>query len=225
MAANNVEKRRRDGSSPHLLMGLLFDSAGNRMSPTHSLKKGVRYQYYVSQAVAQRRDAEAGDIARVAAPDVEALVSGLIATRFGIPGVAPSREAIEAHLYKVTVQAEALEIAVQPARKAGNKDSGTSQPPEIISLPWARKPFMATKGVGYAPSDRAAADPKARDAALAAIGRARLWLEEILAGRSFAEIAKREGKGERQIRLLLPLCIHAAPNGAGLDRWGNLMQP
>jgi site-specific DNA recombinase len=39
MAANNVEKRRRDGCSPHLLTGLIFDSAGNRMSPTHSLKK------------------------------------------------------------------------------------------------------------------------------------------------------------------------------------------
>jgi len=99
------------------------------MSPTHTLKKGVRYRYYVSQAVAQRRDDEAGDVARIPAPEVEAMVSGLIATRFGVPGVVPSREAIEASIYKVTVQAEALEIALQPARKAGNKDFGPSQPP------------------------------------------------------------------------------------------------
>ena len=52
------------------------------------------------------------------------------------------------------------------------------------------------------PSNRSEADPKARDAALAAIGKACLWLEEILAGGSLAEIATREGKGERQIRLL-----------------------
>jgi hypothetical protein len=207
MAANNVEKRRRDGSSPHLLTGLIFDSAGNRMSPTHSLKKGVRYRYYVSQAVAQRRKEEVGAIARVPAPDVEAMVSGLIATRFGVPGVVPSREAIEARIYKVTVQAEALEIALRPARKPENRESGPSEPPQIVNLPWASRPFVATKGVGYAPSDRSAADPKARDAALAAIGKARLWLEEVLAGGSFAAIANREGKGERQIRLLMPLAF------------------
>lgn len=66
---------------------------------------------------------------------------------------------------------------------------------------------MATKGVAHVPSNRAAADPKARDAALVAIGKARLWLEDILAGGSFAEIAKKEAKGERQIRLLLPLAF------------------
>jgi site-specific DNA recombinase len=119
----------------------------------------------------------------------------------------PSREFLEAHIYKVTVQAEALEIALRPAPEPENRDSGPSEPPQIVSLPWVRRPFVAAKGVGYAPSDRAAADPKARDAALAAIGNARLWLEEILAGVSFADIAKREGKGERQIRLLLPLAF------------------
>ena len=129
MAANNVEKRRRDGSSPHLLTGLIFDGVGNRMSPVHTLKKGVRYRYYVSQAVAQCRKEEAGAIARVPAPDVEAMVSGLIATRFGVPGVVPGWEVLEAHVYKVTVQAEALEIALQAARKPANKDFGPSQPP------------------------------------------------------------------------------------------------
>ena len=68
-------------------------------------------------------------------------------------------------------------------------------------------PAVATKGVAYAPPNQSAADPRARDNALAAIGKARLWLEEILAGGTFAEIAKREGKGGRQIRLLLPLAF------------------
>jgi site-specific DNA recombinase len=34
------------------------------MSPTHANKKGVRYRYYVSQALLQNRKAEAGSIAR-----------------------------------------------------------------------------------------------------------------------------------------------------------------
>ena len=34
--------------APSLLSGLMFDSDGNRMSPTHAVKKGKRYRYYVS---------------------------------------------------------------------------------------------------------------------------------------------------------------------------------
>jgi hypothetical protein len=40
------------------------------MSPSHANKRGVRYRYYVSQAVLQNRKAQAGNITRVAAPDV-----------------------------------------------------------------------------------------------------------------------------------------------------------
>ena len=38
-----------------LLMGLMFDDRGHPMSPSHANKKGVRYRYYVSQAVLQNR--------------------------------------------------------------------------------------------------------------------------------------------------------------------------
>ena len=38
------------------------------------VKKGVRDRYYVSQAVLQKREDEAGSIARIAAPDIEELV-------------------------------------------------------------------------------------------------------------------------------------------------------
>jgi site-specific DNA recombinase len=44
------------------------------MSPSHANKKGVRYRYYVSQALLQSRKTEAGSISRVSAPDFEALV-------------------------------------------------------------------------------------------------------------------------------------------------------
>jgi hypothetical protein len=60
--------------SPSILAGLIFDDRGNAMSPSHTNKKGARYRYYVSQALLQNRKTEAGSIARVSAPDVEALV-------------------------------------------------------------------------------------------------------------------------------------------------------
>src|SRR5437870_3958557 len=48
LTANAVE--RRSGGRikhPSLLAGLLFDSEGNRMSPTHAVKTGTRYREYV----------------------------------------------------------------------------------------------------------------------------------------------------------------------------------
>jgi site-specific DNA recombinase len=44
---------------------------------------------------------------------------------------------------------------------------------------------------------------------LGAVAKARIWIEELVAGRvaSFAELAEREGKAERHIRLLAPLAF------------------
>jgi site-specific DNA recombinase len=50
---------------------------------------------------------------------------------------------------------------------------------------------------------------ESRDALLTAIGKARGWIDDFRLGRiaSFAEIARREGQGERHIRLLAPLAF------------------
>ena len=44
---------------------------------------------------------------------------------------------------------------------------------------------------------------------LTAIGKARLWIDDLMEGRvgSIDAIAEREGKGERHIRLLMPLAF------------------
>ncbi len=51
--------------------------------------------------------------------------------------------------------------------------------------------------------------PEARDALLAAIARARGWMEDLRFGRvaTLAEIADREGLGERHVRLLASLAF------------------
>jgi hypothetical protein len=74
-----------------------------------------------------------------------------------------------------------------------------------VSLPWGRKPLMPMEGIVVALSKPSEAAPRSRDAILTAIGKARLWIDEIVGGGSFAEIASREGKCERQIRLLARL--------------------
>jgi hypothetical protein len=44
------------------------------MTPSYAIKKGVRYRYYISCVLAQGRKEEAGSVARVAAPEIEAVV-------------------------------------------------------------------------------------------------------------------------------------------------------
>jgi hypothetical protein len=59
------------------------------------------------------------------------------------------------------------------------------------------------------PAERSTINPEIRDAILEAIAKARLWIDELVKGRvqSLAEIAHRERKVERHIRLLAPLAF------------------
>ncbi len=49
-------------------------------------------------------------------------------------------------------------------------------------LPWAAPSFLAVKGIAHEPTAMAAMKPEARDALLAAIARARRWLEDLRLG-------------------------------------------
>jgi site-specific DNA recombinase len=73
-AANAVARQIRLRRSAAILSGRLFDDRGNRMSPRHANKQGVRYRYYVSHAILQNRKTEAGNVARIPAPEIESLV-------------------------------------------------------------------------------------------------------------------------------------------------------
>ena len=71
VAEKPVRKSQGDGAS--LLAGLLYDETGDRLSPSHAIKNGVRYRYYISQRLmqARRKDATAW---RLPAKAVENLV-------------------------------------------------------------------------------------------------------------------------------------------------------
>jgi site-specific DNA recombinase len=45
------QKAQATAASPSLLAGLIFDQAGQPLTPTHANKEGRRYRYYVSQAL------------------------------------------------------------------------------------------------------------------------------------------------------------------------------
>src|ERR1700756_5098035 len=124
LAATAVDRQVRLRGSAALLAGRLYDDRDNRMSPTHANKKGVRYRYYVSQALLQNRKGESGSIARVPAPEIESLVCDGVRRQLaamGRPEPANSlmdRELIERHVERVIVTPQALEVCLNPASGA-----------------------------------------------------------------------------------------------------------
>jgi hypothetical protein len=48
---NGLNRRRTKAAEPSLLAGLLVDARGERLTPSHAVKKGRRYRYYVSAAL------------------------------------------------------------------------------------------------------------------------------------------------------------------------------
>jgi site-specific DNA recombinase len=74
--ASNTAVRRSGKTSkePSLLAGLLFDNDGNRMTPSHAVKSGKRYRYYVSNNLivgAGRGRKSAGEGLRIPAQEIE----------------------------------------------------------------------------------------------------------------------------------------------------------
>jgi site-specific DNA recombinase len=223
LAANAVARQVRLKGSPAILTGRIFDDRGNRMSPTHSNKSGVRYRYYVSQAILQKRKAEAGSVARVPAPEIESLVLDGIRKHCASmgkvehPTTIDDRDVIERYVDSVIVQPQALEIRLVLGSEAsaqtdelGINDLEPRQlPTTLIALAWTAPNFAAVKGIVHVPSPKLTMKPESRDALLKAIVKARRWIDDIRLGRiaSFAEIAKRETQGERHIRLLAPLAF------------------
>ena len=75
LAENRVDRATgADAKQPSLLAGLAFDETGERLTPSHAVKKGTRYRYYVSRSliVGAAKDKPTGR--RIPAANLETLV-------------------------------------------------------------------------------------------------------------------------------------------------------
>ena len=114
--------RRLRGQQPSLLTGILQDSAGRAMTPSHASKgKAQRYRYYVTRSD-QAKDQPAY---RVSAHDLEQIVTTKLAAYFAVPsniaGLAPTE--VEAHalqqaLAKADLTAATLRSGTAKAKHA-----------------------------------------------------------------------------------------------------------
>jgi hypothetical protein len=74
-AARNSGTRTQQ---PSLLAGMLFDDDGNRMTPSHAVKQGTRYRYYVSHRLITKDQTNRAAGLRIPAGEIEHLVTGRV---------------------------------------------------------------------------------------------------------------------------------------------------
>jgi site-specific DNA recombinase len=204
--ASQAQDRRPVADSVSWLTGRIYDDRGNRMTPTHANKGGVRYRYYVSHAVLQGRKQEAGSVARVPAPDIEAIVRERLVELRQDSGAHESAAGpeveIESLLQKIEVRRRDLTII---------PESGSP-----ITVPWSLAPQVRKREVivpaNHDQPERTGARPiraEARARLLESIAKARLWLDGLTSGRftSTREIAAAERCSERSVRMTLALAF------------------
>lgn len=166
LRANNVAKTGNQQSTGALLTGLLYDDRGNRMSPSFTVKGGVRYSFYISSAVRNGRKAGAGSVQRVSAVDIETEV--LTALRHSSPNndETPPRDMVEKRVNRIVIQERNITISL----KASDEER-----PSVIEVPWQSG---GKRGRASIEEDSVTGNKKPTDPTLVqAIVRAHAWLK------------------------------------------------
>lgn len=179
--ANKVARKNRRTESGALLMGKLFDDKGNRMSPSYSTKKGVRYRFYVSTALLRGRKSEVGSLARISATELESAV--VTAVRDNNPDAVQlsATEVIETGVERVTVSKNKIVVAISLQSTVDARE---------LAISWETFPKNTTTI-----KHRDADDRKPDQKFVGALARAHTRMRKLLDGRveSLESLAKAEG--------------------------------
>ena len=115
LASSRRDRKLAIGAeAPSLLSGLIFDSDGNRMTPTHANKRGRRYRYYISASLLDRTKPGPNPM-RVPASEVD----GLVLER--LRRLMASRQKIADTLASLGLKARELEAALERADALGKE--------------------------------------------------------------------------------------------------------
>src|SRR5204863_684036 len=114
-------------SSNALLMGRLFDDRGNRMTPSHASKHGVRYRYYLASTLLQGQTQRSGSVRRVAATEIENLVIRSVRDHVKPPEAIDDRGLVDAYVTRVEIRLDQLIVELnQTAAANGSQPEGTN---------------------------------------------------------------------------------------------------
>jgi len=232
--AEQAPARTRKGVSGHPspLRGILFDECGAALTPSHAVKSGRRYRYYVSrqkrQGATSRDGAAGGRGWRLPAQEIERLVEGAAAALL--------RD--EAELACAARECGIPEARIAPLLTAAGRRRGKALPlvnrvdlgpeqvvvhidlSELVDLEAAvvRRAIpirLRRRGVEMKlvlPGQSAGAgDARIDQALVKAVVRTRDWFNRLASGQaeSFAEIARAEGVTRRYVANVIPLAFLA----------------
>jgi site-specific DNA recombinase len=123
------------------------------------------------------------------------------------------RALIEEFVDRVVIKLDEIEIHLTSRRQGGRADAGgksrsRKRKPVVITMPFTAPSQTAAKRIIHSPQPTAMMSVDKQDALLTAIAKARAWVDDLIVGRAtLNDIAEREGKVERHIRLLAPLAF------------------
>jgi hypothetical protein len=222
--------------SEALLARRLFDDRGNRMTPSHVRKRGIKYRYYLSSALLQGQPELAGAVSRVPAAEIEGLVTRSVRDHLNQSAEIEDAVLINTHVARIEVQSDQLVIELADAKGIGSKRSRSHN---VLKVPWHKTPLKRRREIlvpGSArPQDARAMRSENRALLIASIARGRRWLNELIADptANTESIATRDGCSVRKVNMtislafLAPDLVKAAidgrlPHGMGVVRLADL---
>jgi len=230
---NNQKTTRM--KSEALLTGRIFDDRGNRMSPSHARKHGIKYRYYLSAALLQGAAERAGSVRRVPATEIEALVTSAVREHLNLSQEIDDRSLIDTHVVRVEVRPEELVIQLAEAPGADGEEGvdGSLRVSWQKTISTRRREILLPEGIS--PQQARPIRSETRATLVASIARGRHWLEELIADATATpgNIAKREKCSVRKVNMtislafLAPDLVKAAidgrlPHGMGVTRLADL---
>jgi site-specific DNA recombinase len=235
----NHAKRRQQSQS--LLMGRIFDERGNRMTPSHAVKNGTRYRYYISSVLVQGQPDKAAKLKRVPATEIEKMI--LSALRKHLAGKPHSKieaegsrslndkELISAYVARIDVKHDHLAVQLSAKSERDSeaedcRDECVHRDPDVLVVTWKKTPLKRPREIILPASTSSHPDPRpiraeTRTKLLTAIAKGRHWLDELIAGTvtNVQQIASTENCTVRQANMtislafLAPKLVQAAVDG------------
>ena len=133
--ASLVNHKAAKSKSAALLLGRIFDDRGNRMTPSHARKRGVKYRYYVSSKLVQALPEQAGSVGRVPADEIEALVAKSVRAHLRKSEDIDDASVICDHVVRVEIHSDRLIIELSAKADTGRKQK---RRPQRIEVPWRK---------------------------------------------------------------------------------------
>ena len=199
--------------SSALLVRLIYDDRGNRMSPTHVKKGHVRYHYYQSSVLAHGLKSKAGSVERVPALEIEQAVTAAVLAHFDctLSLDVDNRIFVRETVQRIDVLPTALKVTIKAMLVKA--DSEAEMATELITVPWI-KPSNTRKREVLGVQEQSASRPmrvEARTRMLKGIAQGRTWLNMFMTGimSDIGSLATQYKLSEKSVRSTLSLAFLA----------------